>query len=229
VTCSDRAANREPENERSFGAERSLSSQRTRVSWIRGRVWSRRFVSSSDGVRGGSASHRHTRNTDDAARRYRKVWHGAPTGTANRASGTASGTTHGTHRAAPGAAHRARRTTGRSRRPHHHPNHHRAKKVTGRSGQRRQWARRSAGRRKALQRAASAELRTTGQADSSHRQTRAAICRGRQRGRCRSGTSGGHVCFRCNSRPKLAAFTKATYDPQWISKMNYTFFSPSIP
>ena len=41
----------------------------------------------------------------DAARRCGEVWHGAPTGTANRASGTASGTTHGTHRAASGAAH----------------------------------------------------------------------------------------------------------------------------
>ena len=51
--------------------------------------------------------------------------------------------------------------------------HHRAKKVIGRSGQQRQSARLSAGRRKAVQRAASAGPQDTGQAAPARRRGRA--------------------------------------------------------
>ena len=128
----DMLRGRKPEqgNGSRFKGQAGLSAQRSHFSWMRGCIWSCRFVSNSDGVRGGSPSHHDACHANDAARRCAEVWDGAPSGTAKRASRTATGTPHRTHRAAPRAAHRTRRATGRARR-HHHPRHHRAEKVIG--------------------------------------------------------------------------------------------------
>jgi hypothetical protein len=100
-----------------------LSTQHSHFSWIRDCIWSDRFVSSSDGVRGGSPGH-HDAHANDAARRSGEVWYRAASGTASGASGTTTGTTHGTRRAASGAADGTRGATERA--PRHH---HRAEKV----------------------------------------------------------------------------------------------------
>jgi hypothetical protein len=151
----------EPEDERTFGAETGLSSQRTHFSRIRGCIWPCGLTRNFGGVRGGSPDHHGTRHAHDAVRRRAEVWDRAPSGAAKRANRTAPGTPHRTHRAAPRAAHRTRRATGR-----HHTcsRHHRAEKVIGsfraNNGDRPASARAA----KAVQRAASAGLRDTGQA-----------------------------------------------------------------
>jgi hypothetical protein len=141
-----RGRKREQENGSTFKGQAGLSAQRSRFSWIRGCIWSGRFVSSSDGVRGGSPS-RHASRAHDAASGWREVWHGAASGTANRASGTTTGTAHGTRRAASGAAHRTRRATGRARWHHHHWHRDRAEKVICRPAPTTATARLKAGRR----------------------------------------------------------------------------------
>ena len=148
-----------------------LSAQRSRFSWVHGCIWSSRFVTSSDRVRGRSPSHHHAHRThraDDAARRYGEVRYRAASGPAKRASGTATGTTHGTRRAASGAAHRTRRATGRARR-HHHRHRDRAEKVICRPAPTVTTARLKAGRssQKAVQHPASAGP-STGPAEASH-------------------------------------------------------------
>ena len=134
----------------SVKGQAGLSAQRSRFSWVHGCIWSSRFVTSSDRVRGRSPSHHHahrTHHANDAASRYREVWHRAASGPAKRASGTATGTTHGTRRAASGAAHRTPRATGRARR-HHHRHRDRAEKVICPQAPTTAAARLTAGRRK---------------------------------------------------------------------------------
>jgi len=161
---------RKPEqgNGSRFKGQAGLSAQRTRFPWIRGSIWSCRFVNSSNGVRGGSPSHHHSRRAHHAARRCADVWHAAASGTTKRTSGTASRTTHRTRRAASGAANRTRRATGRARR-HHHRHRERAEKVICRPAPTVTTARLKAGRssQKAVQHPASAGP-STGPAEASH-------------------------------------------------------------
>ena len=146
----------------SVKGQAGLSAQRSRFSWVHGCIWSSRFVTSSDRVRGRSPSHHHahrTHHANDAASRYREVWHRAASGPAKRASGTATGTTHGTRRAASGAAHRTRRATGRAQR-HHHRHRDRAEKVILSSSPNTGCGPPHGGPQKAVQKPASAGPRT---------------------------------------------------------------------
>ena len=155
----------------SVKGQAGLSAQRSRFSWVHGCIWSSRFVTSSDRVRGRSPSHHHahrTHHANDAASRYREVWHRAASGPAKRASRTATGTTHRTRRAASGAAHRTRRATGRARR-HHHRHRDRAEKVICHPASTTATVRLKAGRRMAVQHAATAGLQDSGQAAPAHR------------------------------------------------------------
>jgi len=152
-----RGRKREQENGSRFKGQAGLSAQRSRYSWIHGCIWSGRFVSSFDGVGGGSPSRHDAHHANDAARRHGEVWHGATAGPAKRASGTTTGTTHGTRGAASGATHRTRRATGRARR-HHHRHRDRTEKVICYPAPTMATARLRAGHRKPVPRAASAGL-----------------------------------------------------------------------
>ena len=154
-----------------FGAETGLSSQRTCFPWIRGCVWPCGLARNFGDVRGGSPDHHGTRHAHDAARRRAEVWDRAPSGAAKRANRTAPGTPHRTHRAAPRAAHRTRRATGRTRR-HHHRHRDRAEKVICHPASTTATVRLKAGRRMAVQHAATAGLQDSGQAAPAHRQAR---------------------------------------------------------
>ena len=131
--------------------------QRSRFSWMRSGIWSCHFVSSSDGVRGGSSSHYHTDHAHDAAHGYVK-----------------SGTERRQERRSGRAERRQERRTGRAERRQERrkdvmsdgtrataPPPPRPSKVIIRSRRQQQRSRRRADPRKAMQRSA-ARASTTG-------------------------------------------------------------------